>query len=143
MTPRTLARPLSRRLGLLLAAALLSACAGLPGGEAPEQAVQRLAEERLKAHIAKDYAKMYSMAAPSYRKLKTQEWYGLRRAGLPAQPVAGKVLWVKCDTEARCEVRLELEHKVTMPLAPKAPLKGAYTDVWVREDGRWWMFETL
>jgi len=133
----------SRRLGLLLVAVFVSACAGLSEGDAPEQAVKRLAEERLKAHLAKDYGKMYSMAAPSYRKLKTQEWYSLRRAGLPAQPVNGKVLSVKCETTERCSVRLELEHKVTLPLAPKAPIQGAYTDVWVREEGLWWMFETL
>lgn len=143
MTKGFFQRHVPRRLGLLCVAALLSACAGLPDSEPPEQVVQRLAEERLKAHLAKDYGKMYSMAAPSYRKLKTQEWYSLRRAGLPAQPVNGKVLSVKCETAERCSVRLELEHKVTLPLAPKVPIQGAYTDVWVREDGRWWMFETL
>lgn len=134
----------SRRLTWLAlgAACLLAACAATTP-PAPEQTVRELATQRWQALLAKDHARAYQMAAPSYRKLKTQEQYTQRIQNVPVRWEKATVLRVECSHAERCVAKVELHSRPIAPFAPKVPIVGVLDEVWVKEDARWWMFEPL
>lgn len=133
----------ARHLPAILAAAVLMAACATPAPPPPEQTVRELATQRWQALLAKDNARAYQMAAPSYRKLKTQEQYSLRIQQVPVRWEKATVLRVECTSAERCVAKTELHSRPIAPFAPKVPIVGVLDEVWVKEDGRWWMFEPL
>lgn len=140
--------PVSRFLAVLkyvsgVAAGLgLVACAALQPA-APDVVVGQQASARWQALLAKEYSRAYEMAVPSYRKLKTLDEYTQRMRQVPVRWISAKVLRVECSSDVRCVAKVELHSTPVVPFAPKIPLVGVLDEVWVYEDGRWWMFEAL
>ncbi len=135
--------PRSRHLFATLAAAVLMAACATTAPPAPEQAVRELATQRWQALLAKDHGRAYQMAAPSYRKLKTEAQYTLRIQQVPVRWEKATVLRVECTSAERCVAKIELHSTPIAPFAPKVPIVGVLDEVWVKEDARWWMFEPL
>lgn len=132
-----------RHVWLALATACFVAACATTAPPAPEQTVRELATQRWQALLAKDNARAYQMAAPSYRKLKTQEQYNQRIQNVPVRWEKATVLRVECTSVERCVAKIELHSRPIAPFAPKVPIVGVLDEVWVKEDGRWWMFEPL
>ena len=121
-----------------LATAMLAGCGTM--SKAPELSVRERATQRWSALIANDLEKSYSYMPPSYRAATPLDRYkngfkgGLKWTG-------AEVVWVKCDTDDRCEARLKIDAQLGMPRnAP--PLTNYFNETWVREEGNWWLFPT-
>jgi hypothetical protein len=136
--PRPLARAV--RWALLLGATLcLAGCASLRP-DAPTQ-VRQLATERWQALLAGQHEKAYEMAVPSYRKLKTLDDYRFNLMSLPVRWKSAQVLRADCE-EKRCKVTVRVVSELRMPGRFRGDLDSAMDEIWVFEDGQWWMFET-
>lgn len=126
---------------LLLASALVG-CAGLGSAPAPEQLVRELATQRWQALLSKDFDKAYAFSVPSYRQIRTAEYYRGKRQATPVKWLAAEVLRVECQ-EAKCAVRIKLESKPLVPFQFDGTLSTGLDETWVLENGQWWIFETL
>ncbi len=127
---------------VMLPAVLASGCAGLGSSEPPELVVRKLATQRWQALLARDFDKAYSFAVPGYRKIKSLEHYKSNRQGAPVNWLSAEVLRVECEKE-RCKVVVQLESKPILPFVFRGNLTSGIDEVWVYEDRRWWVLETL
>ncbi|TSE20196.1 hypothetical protein Talka_01091 [Tepidimonas alkaliphilus] len=136
---------------LLLA---LVGCAAPPPTDpdaAAQAAVRQRAQARADAIVRGDAAAAYALAVPSYRQLVTPEAYATRLQAVPVQWLQARVHEVQCPPEPgqpepqRCTVRLELTSQPRLPLPRglRQPLTGFVEQIWVREQGQWWMLEEL
>ena len=143
-TPRKMfsekSRPLKRVAGVLLAASLaLSGCASLQTD--PQTRVRQLATERWQALLAGKYEKAYEMAVPSYRKIKSLDYYRVNTMSVPVKWKSAEVVRADCE-EKRCKVTVRVLSELRMPGRFRGDLDSALEETWVYEDGDWWMFET-
>ncbi len=125
-----------------LLATALAGCAGIGSTAAPELVVRQLATQRWQALLAKEFDKAYEFAVPSYRQIRTAEYYRNKRQSTPVKWLAAEVLRVDCEA-AKCTVRIKLESKPLVPFQFTGTLITAMDETWVFEEGQWWMFETL
>ncbi len=125
-----------------IAIAALAGCAAVGTPKTPEETVRQLATQRWQALLAGDFEKAYEFAVPSYRQLKTAAYYRNKRLGTPVKWIAVEVINAECEA-VKCEVRIKLESKPIVPFGLQGNMIGGIDEVWVLEDGRWWMFETL
>lgn len=137
----------TNRAALIASAALvllstLSGCAGLDSAAAPELQVRKLATQRWQALLAKDFDKAYEFAAPSYRQIRSAEYYSDKRRITPVKWLAVEVLRVECEA-TKCITRIKLESKPLTAFQFSGTLITAMDETWVFEGGQWWMFETL
>lgn len=124
-------------------ALMVTGCAGFSGNsEPPELVVRQLATQRWQALLARDFDKAYSFAVPGYRKIKSLEYYKANRQGAPVKWLSAEVLRVECEAE-RCKVVVQLESKATLPFSYRGNISSGIDEVWVLENRRWWMLETL
>lgn len=149
----------TRRLALaasLLAAGLLAGCAGntAPGGAgaAPaampttppaasaEQTVSARAQQRVDLLVASQFDQAYNYLLPSYRALNTPESYRNTFGG-GAKWIKPKVSKVKCETEERCAVTVELGVLVVAPGFGTKPVASTMFETWLKEDGQWWYYQ--
>jgi hypothetical protein len=128
-----------RRLAFGIAAAMLAGCASM--ATTPELAVRQRATEHWKARQASDYDKAYTFMPPSYRAVTPLETYK-RGFGGAVQLKDAQVEQVVCETGDKCVATTRLEAKVVLARANTPPIVTYYEEVWVRENGQWWLFPT-
>jgi hypothetical protein len=126
--------------GIALAVMVVSGCAGLGEPVPPEDQVRRLSQERWNAAVGGNFEKVYAMTAPSYRAvidfLRFPEGKGRVWA-----IVGADVLRVKCDAADSCNVDIELKYRTRMTASPnREPSSTGYSERWVLEDGKWWLY---
>lgn len=123
----------------LLAAALaatLAGCAGLPGGDATT-VVQERAQTRWNALVAGQIDKAYTYTAPSFRAITPYDSYR-SSFGSGASWLGAEVLDVRCEPE-RCEVDVRL--RIQLPARSVGPVTTDAKEVWIRENGQWWLYQ--
>jgi hypothetical protein len=103
--------------------------------------VRQRATEHWKARQASDFAKAYSFMPPSYRAVTSLEAYK-RGFGGAVQLKNTQVDQAVCDSPDKCVVTMRLEAKVALTRANTPPIVTYYEEVWVRENGQWWLFPT-
>ena len=135
---------LGRRLALaalgLMSLAVVG-CASLQ--PAPEETVRKLATQRWQALLAGKFDQAYEFATPAFRKLRTVDFYRTNRSAVPVKWVSAEVLRVDCEP-ARCKVTVKVVSEPRVPGFRKLlNLESGIEEVWVLEDGQWWMFEKL
>ena len=118
----------------------LVGCASLQ--PAPEETVRKLAIQRWQALLAGKFDQAYEFATPAFRKLRTVDFYRANRSAVPVKWVSAEVLRVDCEPQ-RCSVKIKLISKPIMPGFNKLNLETSLDEVWILEDGQWWMFEKL
>jgi hypothetical protein len=147
-TPRRIEIPTSARKRLavaglaLLITGTLTGCASLWTPKTPEQVVSQLSTQRWQALLAGDFEKAYAFAAPSFRQIKTLDYYRSARQATPVKWLASDLVRVNCS-EQRCTVTINLESKPLVPFPFAGTIKSGVEEIWILENGQWWMFETL
>ena len=133
----------TRRLALSLACVLSFAVVGCASlRPAPEETVRKLATQRWQALLAGKFDQAYEFATPAFRKLRTVDSYRTNRSAVPVKWVSAEVLRVDCEPQ-RCNVKIKLITRPIMPGFNKLNLETGLDEVWLLEDGQWWMFEKL
>lgn len=117
----------------------LSGCATL--ASKPEDAVRARATGYWQAKVAGDLDKTYAYLPPSYRAVTSLEGYK-KSFGSAVQMTRAEVTEVKCETADKCVVLSKLEAKPVLRRTFTPPIVTYYDEVWVREDGQWWLFPT-
>ena len=118
----------------------LVGCASLR--PAPEEAVRKLATQRWQALLAGKFDQAYEFATPAFRKLRSVDFYRTNRSAVPVKWVSAEVMRVDCEPQ-RCVAKVKLITRPIMPGFNKLNLETALEEVWIEEDGQWWMFEKL
>lgn len=130
-----------------LAAAFLvvaTGCASLMSK--PDEQVKALATQRWQHLITGDFDKAYEMATPGFRKVRNLRDYRVRKSAVPVKWLGAEVLQVECtpaEKPTKCAVAIKLTSEPMVPGAPKMAISSRIDEVWLYEDGRWWMFERL
>jgi hypothetical protein len=129
-----------RRLAFGVAVAVLAGCAAM-APPTPELTVRQRAAENWKHRQAGDFDKAYMFMPPSYRAVTPVATYR-RVFSSAAQVLGAEVEQVVCETEDKCVATIKLDARMPGPRASPAPLVTYYEEVWVRENGQWWLFPT-
>lgn len=119
----------------------LAGCATGTSGLTPEQIVRERAVQRTQLMMKGDFAGLYDLTAPSYRKLKTVEAFR-SRFGAGAAWAKADVAKVNCEPE-RCTVDLVVEVKTLIRGRNVGTIAVPVQDIWLVEDGRWWLYQGL
>jgi hypothetical protein len=120
-------------------AVVLAGCASM--ATTPELSVRQRAAEHWKARQASDFAEAYGFMPPSYRAVTSLEAYK-RGFGGAVQLKDVQVDKVVCETGDKCVATIRLEAKAVLTRANTPPVVTYYDEVWVRENGQWWLFPT-
>jgi len=123
-----------------VASALLSGCASLQS--TPEETVQKLSNQRWQHLLARNYEKAYAMAVPSYRKLKSFDYYRDNMLAVPVRWKSAEFVRAQCGPQT-CKVTVKVVSQLMLPTRFKGPLESAFDETWVFEDGQWWMYEAI
>ena len=86
--------------------------------------------------MAGDVAKTYAFTSPGYRAVNDQEKYRLSYGVIPALQ-GGDVVSVTCEP-ARCELRKSFTTSTPAMMGARIPI--SINEVWIKEEGRWWLF---
>jgi hypothetical protein len=133
---KSITRVTVRRLAGGLAVLVLAGCASVPAK--PELAVRERANANWKARMARDAETAYGYMPPSYRAVTTLDAYK-RRAG-ELQLTAARVESVRCETEDKCVASSKVEARVPLRGSGTPTMSTLYDEVWIRENGQWWLF---
>lgn len=125
-------------MAAVMATALLG-CATAPA--TPELAVREKATQIWQAKVAGDYNKAYTYMPPSYRAVTTVEGYRKTMGGA-VKLLGAEVISVKCETQDKCLAEMKLEARAALARGTSAPIVTYFEEVWVRENGAWWLFPT-
>jgi hypothetical protein len=126
-----------RRLACGLAALVLAGCASVAAN--PEQAVRERATAHWKARMAKDAEAAYGYMPPSFRAVTSLEAYKKKYGG-EINLTAAQVERVKCESEDKCVATSKVEAQVALRRASAGGVSTLYDEVWIRENGQWWLF---
>lgn len=120
----------------LACAAVLAGCAAPGKPKDPETIVAERSLAYWKARVDGDVAKAYGFTTPAYRAVKTQEQFGRAYGTAPAvnKLEPGKV---QCEAD-RCEINVLFTAQLPMLKGTGVPM--GVKDVWVLQDGQWWLF---
>jgi hypothetical protein len=135
----SLTRTCARRFALGLAAVVLAGCASM--SSKPEDAVRERASAYWKARVASDFEKSYSFLPPSYRAATSLEMYK-KSLGVDIQLQAAEVTAAKCESADKCVATVKISGKQVLSRNPMPPFSLYYDEVWVSENGGWWLFPT-
>ena len=132
------------RWGAASALVVLSALAGCAslGPQTPEQVVQQRSQEYWKARLANQTAAAYAMTSPSYRNLRSESQFS-GQYPRPATVQSAEVLDVKCSSGERCSARIRLNVKPMIPGVKLTTMTTHLDEVWLLEEGRWWVYLPL
>lgn len=108
----------------------------------PQTQVRQLATERWQALLAKKWDVAYQYTTPGFRKVRTLDEYRVRVSSVPVRWESAEVLRADCETE-RCVVRIKLNTRPLLPPFNKTPIESGIDEIWVQQDGRWWIHERL
>lgn len=133
-------RPTNRALvALALLSSALIGCAGVP--TTPEQIVHQRSQDYWQARLAGKLDTAYALTTPSYRKLRTAEQFR-KQHGSAAAVQEVTVTGVQCEA-ARCTARVQLKVKAPIPGMERTPVSTYTNEVWLLEDGQWWLHQSL
>jgi hypothetical protein len=130
----------SWRVWAVSVAVLLAGCAALQ--PKPQDQVRQLATQRWQALLAGKFDQAYEFAVPSYRKIRSIDYYRANMGAVPVRWLKAEVLRIDCETQ-RCVVRIKLESEPRLPNFRGTRLETGIDEVWVRESGQWWMVEKI
>ena len=122
-----------------LAALALSGCASM--ATTPELAVRERATSHWKARLSGDMEAAYAFMPPSYRAVTTLDGYK-KGFGNAAKLTSAQVEQVKCESADKCVSTTKIEARVALARASASAVTTVYDEVWVRENGQWWVFPT-
>lgn len=125
----------------LIAALLMTACAGISGSSKPEDIVRQRANERAKAFVKGDIEGAYRLTAPSYRKLKDARAYGASFGG-GAKWEKAEVASVACEPQ-RCKVAIAVDVRPLVRGMFGATIAVQFEETWLLEEGNWWLHQGL
>lgn len=108
----------------------------------PQTQVRQLATERWQALLAKKWDVAYQYTTPGFRKVRTLDEYRVRVSSVPVRWESAEVLRADCEAE-RCVVRIKLNTRPLLPPFNKTPIESGIDEIWVQQDGRWWIHERL
>jgi hypothetical protein len=115
---------------------VLAGCAGLSKPKDPETIVAERSLAYWQARLDGNVAKAYGFTTPAYRSLKSEEQF--RRAYGMAPSVENlEPGQVRCEAD-RCEFNMKFTAQLPMLKGTGVPM--GMKEVWVREDGQWWIF---
>ena len=134
-----LTRTGSRWLTRGLAALLLAGCASVT--KSPEMLVRERATALWQVKLAGDYDAAYTFMPPSYRAITTLASYK-KSFGAAVKLIAAEVEQVKCESPDKCVTTTKIEAKALLQRASVPPIVTGYDEIWVRENGQWWLFPT-
>ena len=134
-------RQITRRFGaatLALSSIALAGCAAFSPAT-PEQIVQKRATQYWQARIAGKYEQAYNLSTPSYRKLKTAEQFRIQfGAGVSVQ--AAEVANVVCEPQ-KCTAKMKISATPALPGLKLGTIPMYMDEVWLFEDGQWWIYQ--
>jgi hypothetical protein len=128
-----------RQVALGIVTVVLAGCAAM--SMSPEEVIKGRSNEYWKARATQDYEKAFRFLPPSFRAVTTLEAYKKGFQG-SALVVSAQAEAVKCETADKCVVTQKLEAKAVLRRASSPPIVTYYDEIWVREDGQWWLFPT-
>ena len=132
-------QPGLRRLAIGLAAVVLAGCATM--ASTPELVVRERATAHWKARLAADFDTAYTFTPPSYRAVTSLASYRGNFGGA-VQVTAAQIEQVKCETQDKCITTTKITARATLQRASVPPIVTYYDEIWVRENGQWWLFPT-
>lgn len=126
----------------LLGVSLLAAtgCAMLTP-KTPEQQVSARATDYWNARRTGNFEKAYTYSTPAYRKTKSAKDYKQQFGGGADINNVG-VHSVVCEPQ-RCEIRMRLSVTPALVGLKMAAIDTYLNEVWLLEDGQWWLFQGL
>ncbi len=128
-------------VALLGAVAALTGCASSGGSLAgKERVVEQRAQERWNHLVAGNYGQAYAYLPPSYRAVVTAEDFR-GRFGRGAAWKSATIRSVKCETDERCTVEVDLSVVVVARGFGGKPLAADLIETWLKEDGQWWFYQ--
>lgn len=134
-------RQITRHLGaaaLALSSLALAGCAAFSPAT-PEQIVQKRASQYWQARIAGKYEQAYKLSTPSYRKLKTAEQFRMQ-FGPGVSVRAAEVAGVVCEPQ-KCTVKMKISATPALPGLKLGTIPMYMDEVWLLEDGQWWIYQ--
>ena len=138
-------------LALVAVAALAGCSATAPAGAAPDAAatsaanapadathaqVQARSDAYWKARRSADVATAYSLTSPGYRAVNSLEQFQLNYGAIPNLP-GGGVASIQCAGQ-RC--KLTRSFFAVSAFMPNTKVPISIDEVWVQQDGQWWIF---
>ena len=129
------------RFAALAAAAVLGACATAPTSQSPEDLVKTRATERAAAFVKGDLERSYALVTPSYRKLRSLDQYK-RSFGAGGSWEKAEVKTVACEPQ-RCKVGVSVSVKPLIGSRFGDTITVQFEEIWLLEDGNWWLHQGL
>jgi hypothetical protein len=140
----TLTRRLrSASLWAALSATLtLTACASL-GSSKPEDQVRQRVNERWQALVAGEFTRAYSYNTPGFRAVVTADAYR-SRTGSAVKWLGAEAVEVKCPEASKCTATVRIDYRPMMMGGRAGDKFNTHVDeTWLREDGKWWIFQSI
>lgn len=129
MNPKFFAVPLTLLIG---------ACASTPASRlTPEDAVKQRAAERWELIIAGKASDAWNYLSPGSRELMTRDAFLMDILRRPLRYVGVAANDAECS-ESVCEVTIELDIEVRMPMAGGVRSKAFHQEQWVASGGEWY-----
>lgn len=115
--------------------ALLSGCAGMAGASA-EEAVARRAQARWELLVQGKLDEAYDYLSPANRSVTSLEKY--KGSIKPGLWTGAKVRGVSCRSAEVCEAKIAVSYRIRTRGAGVLQDEAPLTEVWQRDQGRWW-----
>ena len=114
----------------------LAAQAPSTAATTPEEIVSQQSKAYWNARISANVEAAYAFTSPSYRAVHS---FASSRLKYGAPPAFGEqeIVKVECEPD-RCKVTSRFQ--TFTPLVPNAKLSVAKSEVWLREQDKWWVF---
>ena len=123
---------------LLAVSAAVVGCAQVPG-RSNEDVITQRSNAFWDARLKNDMAQAYKFTPPSYRQIKDVERFRTEYAGVPMVDKREVVSVICEEADGRCVPKQKFDVEPPMMRGTKVPV---YSDeVWIREDGQWWIFK--
>lgn len=123
------------KLHVIFLVSLLSVACASQKPLTDEDVVNRRAQDRLNALIAKDFAKAYSYASPGFRSRSDITTYKKMFAGARSWK-QGHVKSVTCNEDS-CDVVTEVAVKL---VKPKVETEILRREKWIKIGQEWWIY---
>ncbi len=118
----------------------LTACASL--NTPPEETVRQRAADRWKALLADDFPVAHSYSTPSFKAVVPASSFKSRISG-PVQWLGAEVTKVQCAEATKCVAQVRIEYRPLMVRSTSGKFETYTEEIWLLEEGQWWIFQAL